>query len=97
MTEKIRLRLISQIKKKDSDNWIQRILKGGLTIALYPFVILFGIVIMFFALAVSIFQKRDKSEIKVVDEPWVIWTEIDGVCRHGLYSNGVGNPFRPNG
>jgi hypothetical protein len=82
MTDNIRIRLLSQIKKKDSDNWIQRILKGGLTIILYPLIIIFGLLVMLFGLVISIFQKRDTIDThynKVSNEPWTILTEINGV------------------
>jgi uncharacterized membrane protein len=82
MTDNIRVRLLSQIKKKDSDNWIQGILKGGLAIILYPFIFVIGLVIMFSALVISIFQKRDntdKANNKFAEEPWTILTEFNGV------------------
>jgi hypothetical protein len=82
MTDNIRVRLLSQIKRKDSDNWIQGILKGGLAIILYPFIFLIGLVIIFFALVISVFQKRDntdKTDNKVTVEPWAILTEFNGV------------------
>ena len=79
MAENVRIRLLSQIKKKDSDNRIQGILKSGLTIILYPFILVFGLLIMFFALIISVFQRRDNTERKVAEEPWTILTEFNGV------------------
>jgi hypothetical protein len=82
MTENIRIKLLSQIKKKESDNWILRILKGVLAIILYPFIIVFGLVVMFFAFVISVFQKHDHTDNvgnKVAEEPWTILTEFNGV------------------
>jgi hypothetical protein len=82
MTDNIRARLLSQIEKKDSDNWILGILKGALAIILYPLVIIFGLVIMVFALVISIFQKNDdtdKVDNKIIEETWTILTEFNGV------------------
>jgi hypothetical protein len=82
MIKNIRIKLLSQFKKKDSDNWIQGVLKSGLAIILFPFIIIFGLVIMFFALVISFFQKRDSTdniENKVTEEPWAILTEFNGV------------------
>lgn len=82
MTMKFRVRLVSQVKKKESDNWIQRILKDGLAIVLYPFILVFGLLIMSFGLIISIFQKRSKTETldsTPTEEPWTIFTEVDGV------------------
>jgi hypothetical protein len=82
MMERVRLRFISRIKKKESDNWIQRILKNGLSIILLPLIIVLGLLIMFFGLIISVFQKQDKadsSDHKAFEEPWTIFTEINGV------------------
>ncbi|MGE0589692.1 MAG: hypothetical protein AB7O48_14035 [Cyclobacteriaceae bacterium] len=82
MTDNIRVRLLSQLKKKDSDSWIQRILKGGLTLLIYPLIFIFGLLVMLFGFIISIFQKQDTIDThggSVSDEPWTIWTEIGGV------------------
>jgi len=82
MTENIKIKLVSQFKKKDTDNWIQRILKDGLTIILYPFILIFGLIFMLFALIISVFQKQEKAvtfDNKVTEELWTVLTEINGV------------------
>ncbi len=79
MTKDIKTRLISQIKKKDSDNLVQRVLKDILTIIVYPFVIIFGLLTMVLAFIISLFQKPETLETKVNEEPWTILTQIDEV------------------
>lgn len=82
MPENFRIRLISQIRRKDSDNGIRGILKGILALILYPFILVFGLVIVFFGLVVSIFQKsnnRDNADLKATEETWTILAEVHGV------------------
>jgi hypothetical protein len=79
MADNIQLKLITIIKKKESDNWIQRNLKGALTVVLLPFISVFGLLAIFFALAISVFQKRENFDRKLIEEPWTILTESNGV------------------
>jgi hypothetical protein len=75
----IQIRLISQLKKKDSDTWAQGFLKTLLTIILYPFIIVCGLLAMIFFFILSLFEKNDATVEKPKEEPWTILTEINGV------------------
>ncbi|HEV8515182.1 MAG TPA: hypothetical protein VGQ59_17995 [Cyclobacteriaceae bacterium] len=75
----MQIKLISQLKKKDSDTWIQGFSKTVLTIILYPLILIFGLLTMIFFFTLSLFQKKEVTVGKSKGEEWTILTEINEV------------------
>ena len=68
------MELIDKIKIKRSDNFFYKIL----IIICYPFLLIFGLIVMLFAGIISIFQKKEIEE-KMTENTMEKWTAFSRI------------------
>ena len=97
MMKQLHIRLIDTLKKSRTSNKLTDKLLIILSIILYPLILLFGLVIMFFAALLSLYQKTfiRKDNITLVKqvtastEQWSILTEQDSLKIFSKYAGEV--------
>ncbi|EJF10135.1 hypothetical protein [Pontibacter sp. BAB1700] len=100
MLRQIKIKQINAIKKRTKGNRFLNPLLTIANLAIYPIIVIGGLIIMLFAGLLSFFQrltmtKEEKEQMKVLfaggsaAEQWTVWKEVNGLKLYQKYNGEV--------